>query len=375
MKQTTTSLRTLFGPVFADSMCAMGDHLDAALKAFDPSWKNENTIGQTSIASAILRMAWPDSRDEMEDMIFSNHMMLQWKNWGRPTFVLSRDLYAALILTDCRGLKGSDLKPPFESFCLVLPEDNGMNIKDDDGTSWAAKMLNFTTGRTLGRGNAAQSAEMLNSLCNMIYAEGLPPTAEARADLGAVTREAHAEYLPHTTLWSCTRLFATENPLLLATYRMYHMPKDDDSLEQWLEGSKTTKGSLEVSSDDEQTLKMAHRLIANFVIYLSSHKLPAPERQSSLLKKKKQLSDQNATIYRVGSAVRLGNHLFEAARQAINRPKQKALWRLHSRFVVRGHWRNQAHGPERKERKRLWIQPFWKGPTTAEAMSRIYTTE
>ena len=32
------------------------------------------------------------------------------------------------------------------------------------------------------------------------------------------------------------------------------------------------------------------------------------------------------------------------------------------RFVVRGHWRNQACGPRLSERRMQWIQPFWKGP-------------
>ena len=42
------------------------------------------------------------------------------------------------------------------------------------------------------------------------------------------------------------------------------------------------------------------------------------------------------------------------------------------RFMVRGHWRNQAHGPGRAERKLIRIEPFWKGPDMAEAVSRIY---
>lgn len=35
-------------------------------------------------------------------------------------------------------------------------------------------------------------------------------------------------------------------------------------------------------------------------------------------------------------------------------------WR--SRWVVRGHWRWQAYGPGRTERRRIWVAPFIKGP-------------
>lgn len=32
------------------------------------------------------------------------------------------------------------------------------------------------------------------------------------------------------------------------------------------------------------------------------------------------------------------------------------------RWLVRGHWRNQAHGPGLQERRKQWIEPHWKGP-------------
>lgn len=37
---------------------------------------------------------------------------------------------------------------------------------------------------------------------------------------------------------------------------------------------------------------------------------------------------------------------------------------LSVQFLVSGHWRRQAHGPNRSERKTIWIEPFWKGPET-----------
>lgn len=45
---------------------------------------------------------------------------------------------------------------------------------------------------------------------------------------------------------------------------------------------------------------------------------------------------------------------------------------LTKRFRVRGHWRNQAHGVGRSERRLTWIQPHWKGPTYAELLERNY---
>lgn len=35
------------------------------------------------------------------------------------------------------------------------------------------------------------------------------------------------------------------------------------------------------------------------------------------------------------------------------------------RFVVRGHWRQQAHGPNRSERRTIWVPSYIKGPEGA----------
>lgn len=40
------------------------------------------------------------------------------------------------------------------------------------------------------------------------------------------------------------------------------------------------------------------------------------------------------------------------------------------RFVVSGHWRNQAHGKGRQERRTQWIAPYIKGPKGAPMASR-----
>lgn len=41
-------------------------------------------------------------------------------------------------------------------------------------------------------------------------------------------------------------------------------------------------------------------------------------------------------------------------------------------FLVRGHWRNQATGPRHSEHKRIWIEPFWKGPEEARVLLRTH---
>jgi len=42
------------------------------------------------------------------------------------------------------------------------------------------------------------------------------------------------------------------------------------------------------------------------------------------------------------------------------------------RFIVRGHWRRQSHGPENQERKLIWIRPYYKGPDLAATINKPY---
>jgi hypothetical protein len=43
------------------------------------------------------------------------------------------------------------------------------------------------------------------------------------------------------------------------------------------------------------------------------------------------------------------------------------------RFMVRGHWRQQAHGQRNEERKLVWIRPFYKGPDMATLINKPYS--
>lgn len=42
------------------------------------------------------------------------------------------------------------------------------------------------------------------------------------------------------------------------------------------------------------------------------------------------------------------------------------------RFVVRGHWRNQAFGEKHSQHRMTWIKPYYKGPELAEVISKPY---
>lgn len=78
---------------------------------------------------------------------------------------------------------------------------------------------------------------------------------------------------------------------------------------------------------------------------------------------------------KLGSIVKLPQQLIESASAYAHKGVVPAAWKLRTKHTVRGHWRNQACGPGMKLRKRIWVEPYWKGPDTAEEMERIYKAE
>ena len=57
---------------------------------------------------------------------------------------------------------------------------------------------------------------------------------------------------------------------------------------------------------------------------------------------------------------------------AVQRGERRRGGKLTVQFLVRGHWKNQVHGEKRALRKRIWIQPFWKGGEETRVLLRNY---
>lgn len=57
--------------------------------------------------------------------------------------------------------------------------------------------------------------------------------------------------------------------------------------------------------------------------------------------------------------------VIELRRHESSRPEGMSEREYHHQWVVRGHWRQQACGPERSQRKPIWITPHIKGPEGA----------
>jgi hypothetical protein len=135
----------------------------------------------------------------------------------------------------------------------------------------------------------------------------------------------------------------------------------------------------ESAPEDEITLDASMRVIRNFLLWLNAEggmRAQRPVKVPPKLAEKRQRSGEEwPRQWEFGKSVVLAPELRRSAAEiALGRSRRHAVdgWKVRARFTVRGHWRNQAHGPGRSLRMRKWIAPFWKGPSEKEAWAHIY---
>jgi hypothetical protein len=113
------------------------------------------------------------------------------------------------------------------------------------------------------------------------------------------------------------------------------------------------------------------RFVLNLCIYLGSEKASVEHAHSAeinrlqggkkfkLLRKHIQakiLALKHDMVFAVGSDVTISPEMKELVANDGTGARTQAY-----RTLVRGHWRNQAHGPGRALRKRRWIEPHIRG--------------
>jgi len=122
--------------------------------------------------------------------------------------------------------------------------------------------------------------------------------------------------------------------------------------------------SLDVDSRDPM-LRTLWSFTANFLLYLSS---PDPDLQPVLPsgmekppKTAKAREIQARIRKREGSVQALGFRLTRVVRRGEGKPSNAMGTRAVAAHLVMGHWKQQPHGPQRSERKLIYIWPYRRG--------------
>jgi hypothetical protein len=86
---------------------------------------------------------------------------------------------------------------------------------------------------------------------------------------------------------------------------------------------------------------------------------PGPDRRTA----------QPAAATRPSKAVTVVDLRRQVPPPAVRDADTQPAWRASHRWVVRGHWRQQACGPGRSQRRPVWIEPHVKGPDGAPLLA------
>ncbi|MEO9229932.1 MAG: hypothetical protein ABI216_13460 [Devosia sp.] len=109
-----------------------------------------------------------------------------------------------------------------------------------------------------------------------------------------------------------------------------------------------------------------HRLLLNTLLYISSDgaRTTPPRRDRSA---RDPLSRSGREFVTAGEGL---VPLRPVGHGSVHAHVERTGAGSRVRQIVSGHWKYQAHGVGRAERKLLWIEPYWRGPDFAQVVNK-----
>jgi len=290
--------------------------LNRGVPVFTREWSITIADFYKELPPGLMALSGAGASDPVVGQLLSLHKLLRWARFGMPVFSLTHSAAAAFSLTDSDSVPTTNFRPPFSTFLIQLPTpwltlDDGAAIR---GFFW----------------HEARDAERHRVL---IRAIGENPR---KALLEGIT--------PH--------------------------PCEFKTIGDWL-----NRPTLAEGLSRPLVLTLA-RLLVSMCLYITAN-----GRGEPLSKSAKRIdaspgyvaAGTEPAIWMTGREVKIDRALVQAAVDFSESDRKGATgWKLRSRFTVRGHFRNQAHGPGRALRKLRWIEPHWKGPRDGVGIAHLY---
>lgn len=308
----------------ADFVAAGGDVFDTFIP---PAARHRSESFYGVVLQGFLAESFPSALT-IDEVVWA----LGWHARSRPTFILTAGLLANLLLTDPGKVATDDVPWPFPAFRVLLPDAGvGPAIVDSAGRSLSVRAL-----------HALASRRSVGNLSDVRLTEPAFWTAAAA--------------LPTTPLYG-VRGYADSG------LSVYTNQRWEGAVGDWLRHDGDIEGELQDA--DHQALALAQRLVVNLCLYLASEE--EGTNRPTWAPGAKTIG--KGRTWEVGRAVRISREVREAA-DAIVRGHASSAPSIRS--IVRGHFRNQAHGKGRAERKRIYVKPFWRGPGEPTDAPREY---
>lgn len=269
-------------------------------------------------------------------LMMNLHRLARWASFHVPVIELSSGLLSALLLTDPASVEWDEIHPPFDTFAVRVPPL--WRLDDPEEGNPVVTALWF---HRYDVSDAAYTAQTMNL-------EGY----DRQSVLGSSTSQ-----------WLLTEIAGHMSVVI------EQQPWQAMSLAKWL-NYKRARDAIR-PGEDPCTVQDIHlqlavrRLYINLCLYIAERGLGAvrPQRRACRYTKRGQAEAAGlSTNWLLGVEIPFDQTLHDAAKAwTETRRRQRAGWRVMKRTVVRGHWRNQACGLARAERRRIWIMPHPRG--------------
>lgn len=247
--------------------------------------------------------------------------MLRWARDGYNVFDLSPDFCAAMLLTDPAELRLESVNLPFRGILMMIPDRFAVGGDGGHFTKVHVCELQEVTSEHRGEEWVIKDASG-------------PRLVDIKATDGS--------------LWMITTVRA-DDLSSLGTAALEALPT----------------AHLD-SEADQHAMDTVRRIVLGTLAYLSSAEGALTRKEPT--GKQRSGDAPGPKRWDVARTVRIDPRLVQAARAG----SREVAFRLKHRHIVRGHYRQQPIGGGRKERKTIWIAPFWKGPADGAAIVHTY---
>jgi hypothetical protein len=330
-----------------------------------PVWFSEVTPDE--IIRRLRETGIPEARLSMlREAAGVNFAVMAWSSLvasdcGRRTstrFNLSEGLAYKLMATDLKGVVAADLKLPVNSFYIELPP--GLIYQYDHRTGWhEVRILVVTEGTITEEIRARVDASMVPTWLQPLNA-GRRLVIEAYGSPNSASKA------------------VSDDSWLFQSYDVSDptQPVDanDEADPRSVAYTGRTKMRLGIDGqilDPNKLRRFLFQFVLNFCIYLGSDRATRRLRHAAEIetllggKKRKNLRQsvldrivrlEKDRVFDVGTEVQIDNEFKSYVRTGKGTGAS-----LTYRVLVRGHWRNQAHGPAMTLRKQKWIEPHIRG--------------
>jgi hypothetical protein len=284
---------------------------------------------------------------------------------------ISSDFAAAMLLTDPRELDIAGVMMPFRGILFLIPVGF---VKGREGGHYTKVHITEVPSEQVNELAAANTIS--ESLSVLSPEDRRKVLARVESGVAKVERksgpDAHANVLIQRAMYSkltdkpdrparsnLIRIYATDGVHALET-TIYRDGLTWDKFEQ-------ITSDVDFTADVE-AMRAVRQIVFGALAYATAIPTaitPVPNKNT---RAPRRPGEPSAKRWEIGRTIKIDHNLV----RSVYGGSREVLYRLKHRHIVRGHYRNQAHGAQRALRTTMWISPHWKGPEDGAALVHTY---